>query len=384
MRIGIEAQRIQRAKKHGMDVVAVELIRALQRLDTRNEYHIFCRNGVDTEVISQTPNFSTHTFPAFSYGDWEQMKLPALAKKLDLDVLHCTANTGPLKTVVPVLLTLHDIIFMEQLDFKGSMYQNAGNVYRRLVVPRLVKKCRFIITVSEFEKNNIVERLRLPEEKVLVVYNAVSERFHNTFSEAEVKAFREQYRLPEKYILFLGNTAPKKNTANVIKAYAAYCKATQAPVPMVLLDYSKELVEEQLKEMKQEGLISQFIFPGYVQHSQMPLVYNAATLFLYPSLRESFGLPILEAMACGVPVITSNTSSMPEVAGNAAQLVDPFSYESIAEGITTVLCSSSHQAALKQKGLERAGFFNWQVAAKQVLSLYERFKHSVTISKSEL
>ena len=374
MRIGIEAQRIQRAKKHGMDVVAVELIKALQTIDKQNEYFIFCRNGEDAKAIQDSANFHIKSFPAFTYGDWEQIKLPSIAKKYDLDLLHCTANTGPLKCSIPLVLTLHDIIYLESLDFKGTMYQNAGNLYRKMVVPKLVKKSQLIITVSQFEKEKIVSRLQLPTEKVKVVYNAVSEKFNNNYSPESIKALKRQYNLPDEFILFLGNTAPKKNTSNVIKAYTEYCLANYTAIPLVLLDYNKELVEAFLKEIKQEKLLQNFVFPGYVKHDQMPLMYNAATLFLYPSLRESFGLPILEGMACGVPVVTSTTSSMPEVAGDAAVLVDPYSPAAIAEGISNILSDKEKWNNLKYRGLERAKLFTWKEAAKSVLSIYESCK----------
>lgn len=377
MRIGIEAQRILRKKKHGMDVVAVELIKALQSIDQRNEYIVFCRNGEDTSAINETDNFSIKTFSAFSYGDWEQIKLPSTARKMQLDVLHCTANTAPLNLSCPLVLTLHDIIYLESVNFKGTAYQNLGNLYRRMLVPKLVNKSNLIITVSEFERQNIIDKLKIPAEKVVVVYNAVSDRFNNRYATNEIAAFRHQYSLPEKYILFLGNTAPKKNTKNVIKAYAEYCNSEKAPIPLVLLDYSRELVIMQLEELKQKQLLDQFIFPGYVKHNQMPLMYNAASLFLYPSLRESFGLPILEAMACGVPVITSNTSSMPEVAGNAAVIVNPFSYEEIAAAMHRLLSNADDLNTYKERGLERCKAFTWTAAASQVLDIYEKVERKV-------
>jgi glycosyltransferase involved in cell wall biosynthesis len=380
MRIGIEAQRILRKKKHGMDVVAVELIKALQTIDKKNEYVIFCRNGEDAGTITETDNFTVKKFPSFSYGDWEQIKLPSIAKKMDLDVLHCTANTAPITPPCPLVLTLHDIIYLENVNFKGTAYQNLGNLYRRVLVPKLVNKSNLIITVSEFERQNIINKLKVPEEKVVVVYNAVSERFNNNYASEQLIAFKKQYGLPDKYILFLGNTAPKKNTKNVIKAYIEYCNSEKAPIPLVLLDYSKELVLMQLEELQAKQLIDQFVFPGYVPHNQMPLMYNAATLFLYPSLRESFGLPILEAMACGVPVITSATSSMPEVAQDAAVLINPFSYKEISEAISVTLTSPDKLSTYKSKGLERSKDFTWENAATQVLNIYEKIEKKAYIN----
>lgn len=370
MRIGIEAQRILRKKKHGMDVVALELIKNLQEIDQKNEYVIFSRNGEDESAITQTENFKIERFSSFTYADWEQVKLKKAVQSHNLDILHCTANTAPLSLTVPLILTLHDIIYLEKVDFKGTTYQNLGNLYRRYIVPQIVKSARIILTVSEFERENIINRLQLPENKVQVLYNGVSAKFNNEYSPQQVNQFRTEHNLPKRYIMFLGNTAPKKNTANVIKAYVEYCQQEKEVIPMVLLDYKKELVEKQLSELKQLNLIEKFIFPGYIPHHQIPLMYNAATLFLYPSLRESFGLPILEAMACGTPVITSDTSSMPEISGDAAELVDPFNYLEIANAIRKLLQQDALRHLYIQRGLQRAKEFTWRASAEKLLAIY--------------
>src|SRR6476659_10166907 len=157
MRIGIEVQRIFRRKKHGMEVVGIELIREIQRLDTENEYILFARKDDDRDCIQATPNFHIQTRRSLSYADWEQVVLANAVKKAKLDLLHCTCNTGPIICPAPLVLTLHDIIYLENLNFKGTSYQNFGNLYRRFVVPRIVNKSDLIITVSGFEKNVIVE-----------------------------------------------------------------------------------------------------------------------------------------------------------------------------------------------------------------------------------
>jgi glycosyltransferase involved in cell wall biosynthesis len=268
-------------------------------------------------------------------------------------------------------LTLHDVIYLEKLDFQGTAYQNFGNLYRRFVVPRIVNHCRTIITVSHFEREAILRTLNLPEERVKVIYNAVNAKFNNNYPAEQLESFREEYKLPEEFILFLGNTAPKKNTINVIKAYSEYCLSTKEHIPLVILDYERQLVLEALEKLGREDLIDNFIFPGYISSDNMPLMYNCATLFLYPSLRESFGLPLLEAMACNTPVITSNTSSMPEISGDAAQLVDPMDYIQITEAICTVLGNNQLREDMKRKGLVQAAKFTWEASARDLISTYE-------------
>ncbi|HWW37660.1 glycosyltransferase family 1 protein [Pedobacter sp.] len=370
LRIGIEVQRLFRAKKHGMEVVALELIREIQKLDQYNEYILYARNDADDHCVEETANFKIKRLEAKSYPTWEQFTLPNEVKKDKLDFLHSTCNTSALRLSVPLLLTLHDIIYLEKTDFKGTSYQNFGNLYRRFVVPRVVKKSQLVITVSNYEREVILNKLRLPDHKVKVIYNAVSPKFNVSYSKEELEAFRSAHDLPNEFILFLGNTAPKKNTVNVIKAYAEYKSNVPNGLPLVILDYDKALVNELLVKLGKDTLASDFIFPGYIPSEEMPLLYNISKLFLYPSLRESFGLPILEAMACGVPVITSNTSSMPEVALDAAVYVNPTNYLEIKEKIAEVLGNEELQGEMKRKGLVRASDFTWKAAAEQLLAVY--------------
>ncbi|MNK40404.1 D-inositol 3-phosphate glycosyltransferase [compost metagenome] len=369
LRIGIEVQRLFRKKKHGMEVVALEIIKQLQQIDTYNEYFLYVRTDVDV-CIKETSNFKIRVLPARSYFTWEQLVLPAAVKGDNLDFLHSTCNTSALRLSVPLLLTLHDIIYLEKTDFKGTAYQNFGNIYRRIIVPRVVANSKVVITVSNFERNVILEKLKLPADKVEVIYNAVNPKFCIDFRDTEIDDFRKSHSLPESFILFLGNTAPKKNTLNVIKAYVQYKRKAVEGLPIVILDYDKEIVYALLEKLSAGDLKSDFLFPGYIPSDKMPLLYFSSTLFLYPSLRESFGLPILEAMACGVPVITSNTSSMPEVAGDAALFVDPYNVEEITAKMIEVLDDPELRERLNLCGLKRAAEFTWKLAAEKLLTIY--------------
>lgn len=370
-RIGIEVQRLFRPKKHGMEVVALELIRELKQIDTPHEYVVFVKKDAD-RCVSPRPNMQVQELGAWPYPIWEQIVFPWASRKMKLDLLHSTCNTSTIFPHVPLVLTLHDIIYLEKLAMSGTPYQNFGNIYRRLVVPSVVEKAQQIITVSEFEKEVIMNRLKVPEEKISVVYNAVGSQFNIHYSVAEIEAFRKIKGLPKEFILFLGNTAPKKNTKHTIAAYVRYVARSRSPLPMVILDYDRELVLDQLRASGDEPLMQHFVFPGYLRADEMPLAYNAASMFLYPSIRESFGLPILEAMACGLPVITSNTSSMPEVAGGAAHLVDPFNVTQLAEAIELLASSLERKSDLIVMGLRRAEKFTWRNAAEQLIGVYDK------------
>lgn len=373
MNIGIEAQRIFRTRKHGMDFVALELIRNLQRIDRENTYHIFVNEGPD-RCLEESEHLTIHTFGG-SYPVWEQVKLPRLVRQLDLDLLHCTSNTAPVWCPVPLVVTIHDIIYLESnpLFAKGyTPYQRFGNIYRRWVVRQLLRKADAIYTVSHFERERFEFYLELPPGRVEVVYNGVGEHFRPITDQSYLTDMRTKYRLPERYCLFLGNTDPKKNTPNTVVAFAKYCQQFGRTHHLVVGDLEPALIQSYLDQAGLGEFMDQIHVTGYIDNQEMPALINLADVFLYPSKRESFGIPILEGMACGTPVITSKAASMPEVAGDAACLVDPLQPDSIAEVLGVLLHDADMQEKLRVAGLERARAFSWEQTARTSLASYRR------------
>lgn len=376
MKIGIEAQRIFRQKKHGMDVVVLELIRNLQSIDTENEYVLFIKPDDDDSVLNETPNFKIVRLKGGFYPFWEQIALPRAAKKQGCQLLHCTSNTAPIFTSIPLVVTLHDIIYMESSYAKilrgtGTPYQKFGNVYRKMFVPRIIKKSDKIITVSHFEKNRIGQFFGIANDiKLEAVYNGVSEHFRPVTDQQELQRVKGKYHLPDRYFFFLGNTDPKKNTKGTLKAFSDFLKQTGDDIQMVMLDYERLALEALLVEIGDKELINKIILTGYVVNTDLPAIYCQCELFLYPSLRESFGIPMLEAMACGVPVITSNTSSMPEVAGNAAYIIDPYKPEEITAAMIKILSDKNLKDDLISKGFVQSAKFSWKAMAQHVLKIY--------------
>lgn len=374
MKIGIEVQRIFRPKKHGMEIVSMEVIRELQQLDKNNQYILFSKKDVDDGTVQATQNFTIDTSIEGSYPIWEQVGLPAKIKSLQLDFLHCTANTAPLFSKVPIIITIHDVIYMESLSFEGSSYQNFGNIYRRLIVPRVAKKARFILTVSEYEKQVLAKILNIPKDKIRVIYNGVNQQFKVIKEEELLQNFEKKYNLPEKFILHFGNTAPKKNTIGVLEAYKIFINRQTNPLPLVMTDCDAEYIKELLKKINAPELMSYMILPGYIPFVDIPLLYNLGTVFLYPSHRESFGMPVVEAMACGVPVITSNKSALPEIAGGAACLVNPEKAEEIYEQLNLLLTDKTFYENKRQAGFINAQRFSWKIAAAKTLEVYNEMK----------
>lgn len=371
-RIGIEAQRIFRVKKHGMDMVALELIRALQAIDTVNEYYIFTAKGEDTGCIQETSNFRIVQLDMPTYPLWEQIALPRAARKYKCDLLHCTSNTAPIFSSTPVVTTVHDIIYLESWStFKTShsWYQKLGHVYRRLVVPSIMNLSRLVFTVSKYEKSVIDNYFPQHTSKVQVLYNACGKHF-STKEIVDEGSLRQKYQLPSEYIFYIGNTDPKKNTKNVIKAYAEYIKQEANPLQLVMPDFDMNLFKSYIPSALVDTVLDNTVFTGYIPNEHLPVVYKNASLFLYPSIRESFGIPILEAMACGTPVLTANTSAMPEIGGVAAEYVDPNDVSSITKTMRRILDSQENRDRMRNAGLAQVAKFDWKRSAETLHDAY--------------
>ena len=373
MRIGIEAQRIFRKNKHGMDYVVLQEIKELQQFDTHNEYFVFVAPGED-HCLEDSKNVHIIEIGGNIYPIWEQITLPKVVNELNLDMLHCTSNTAPIWCSVPLILTLHDIIFMEPRDKSNkSLYQNMGWLYRRLVVPRILKKCEYIITVSDFELNNITTKLGIARERMVMIYNGYNEWFKPL---KDLKMKYRKYINESGYFFFLGNTDPKKNTERTLIAYSKYLEVSKVKRPLLMADLDKSYLNDIIARNHIENITSNIHMPGYIVNSDLPYIYNNAFAFLYTSLRESFGIPLLEAMACGTPVITSNTSSMPEIGGRNAILINPENPDEIAQMMIKLEEDREFYDQQKNLGIKRAQLFSWRQTAELLLEVYNRvYKH---------
>lgn len=366
----IEAQRVFRKKKHGMDFVALGLIRELQKIDTFNQYIVAVGPGED-RCLEESINFKIEVLPSSNYLIWEQLLLPRLAKKYKADLLHCTSNTAPILGDTPLVLTLHDIIFMEgKMGANASWYQKLGRIYRRFIVPRILNKVTELITVSYFEKDNILQRYPNLEKKMNVVYNGVSDifkRLHDSPSDKELVGIEKG-----SYWLFLGNTDPKKNMKNTLLAYANYLQQSEVKRKLLLLDTNVEVLNKFLQESSIEWIMPHLFIMDYISHQQLPQWYNHAFGSLYTSLRESFGLPLIEAMSCGIAVVGSNTSAIPEVAGDSIVYVDPFDPNSIGNAMILLENNPTLYADKVNSGLGHSKKYSWYHTASDTLGVYQK------------
>jgi len=367
MKIAIEAQRVFRKNKHGMDFVALEVIRHLQVSDKNNQYFILVAPGED-RCLENSDNMQIIEIKCPTYILWEQVALPHAVKKIKPDILHCTSNTAPLYCNTPLVLTLHDIIYLEKKQ-KGNrtLYQQLGWHYRRFIVPRILPKCKKIITVSNFECNRITEVLHLDKSQIVAIYNGYSEYFKPVENYREIIS---KYIKHEEYLMFLGNTDPKKNTVRTLKAYKLYFERSSQHLPLLIIDLDEIFINKIIEENKLESIKPYLIIPGYIINSDLPAIYTGAKVFLYTSIRESFGIPILESMACGTPVITSKTSSMIEIAGKGALLCNPIDVQDIVDKLLKLEFDQNLYNQQVEYGFERVKHFSWDMTAQLILDVY--------------
>jgi len=372
MKIGIEVQRLFRLKKFGIETSSLELIRYLRELEPRHEFVIFAKDDEDRACLSPAPNMKIKTIAGKFFVDFEQFFLPIAAKREQVDLLHCTGNTAPYFSSVPVVQTLHDVIFMDAIPSGDTLYQRFGNHYRRKVVPIVTPRSQAIITVSQYERDRIIQRLGIKREKIHVVYNGLNEKhFNRNIPPARFEEVRIKYQLPQEFVLFIGNQTTRKNPVRAIEAYAKYAASTDRPIPLVTPGLSEKFITHKLHQLQVPYSKDRFITPGYIADEDLPVLYALSKLFLFPSLSEGFGMPVVEAMACGTPVITSDISSLPEIAGNAAILVNPLKSDEMASAIAALDANAELRKKKIEAGFVNARRFSWKRSAESVMSIYE-------------
>jgi glycosyltransferase involved in cell wall biosynthesis len=299
---------------------------------------------------------------------WEQAIQPAALRRAEVDLLHAMAFVSPLLAPCPAVVTVYDLSFLRFPE----RFHPLKRLYLRLFTQWSVRRARRVIAISESTQQDVVRLLGKPADWVDVVPCGVDRRFKPQ-TPAAVRAFRQQQGLPERFILFLGTLEPRKNIVLLLKAYAQLVARSGDPPPKLIIAGGKGwFCQEIFAAVEQLDLANRVIFPGYVPEEEKPLWYSAAEIFIYPSLFEGFGLPPLEAMACGTPVIVSDTSSLPEVVGDAGLKVPPTDATALAEAMATLLHHPATRAEWRERGLKQAARFSWLDTARQTVHVYER------------
>jgi glycosyltransferase involved in cell wall biosynthesis len=291
---------------------------------------------------------------------WEQVTLPRLAIKHKIDILHSPANMAPLYYPRKSIIHIHDLCFV----VNPQWYSFAFRTWYNLVIPRIANKASKIVTNSNNSRNDLLQFCRLPVDKISLVYWAVDQRF-----EAAINGSAKRPNIPSDYILYVGSLEPRKNIRTLVEAYKQFrSKSRDLNIKLVLVGGESPLFAEM--SFDSDRYEADIIVKGFVNEAELLNYYRFASLVAYPSLYEGFGLPPLEAMAAGTPVVTSNTSSLPEVVGDAAIMVDPLNTTELADAMERILRDPELRRTLIEKGYQQVRRFNWYRVARNVLAVY--------------
>jgi glycosyltransferase involved in cell wall biosynthesis len=296
---------------------------------------------------------------------WEQCVLPTALRRSRSELLHAMAFAGPIMISIPWVVTIYDLSFLR--------YPQSFNVTNRLylswAVRHSIRHADRVIAISESTKRDLVQFLGAPPSQVDVVYGGIDTEFASS-RPAQVELLRARYRLPEKFILHVGTIEPRKNIVRLLRDYALAKRTAHLPHRLVLVGGRGWKYEEVDAVIEKEGIGGDVLFTGFAAQEDMPAWYQAADLFVYPSLFEGFGLPPLEAMASGTPVVTSNAASLPEVVGDAAIVVPPEDETALADAIVRGVCDFQLRDAMRARGRTQAAKFSWADSARQTMDIY--------------
>lgn len=376
MRIYIEAEHTKR-QKTGVGYYTYNLIKALQKTDNKNDYtllfwKILLKKGYSPIEIT-APNFK-NKFIRFSYHLYYKLfklglgiPLNFFAKKPDL-ALFTNFVLFPVYGGKKVVV-IYDLSFK-----KYPQYSDKKNeIFLNKFVPKAVKKADHIITISQNSKKEIIEFYNASPDKVSIINPSYSKDIFKPQKKDSIEKIKEKYKIGSNYFLFTSSLEPRKNVLGIIKAYVSLPLEIRKENSLVLVGgkgWKDEEIWLEIEKQRKQG--NKIITPGYVLEEELPIFYSGANIFLYPSIYEGFGIPILEAMACGAPVITSNISSMPEVAGDAALLVNPEKSEEIKEAIIEIVNNDNLRKDLIDKGFKQIKKFSWEESAKKLLEVFKK------------
>jgi glycosyltransferase involved in cell wall biosynthesis len=377
MKVAIDVRTIL-SNRSGVGNYVLHLIQNLKKVDPESIYYYLSLKKnlpfLGSFASEQNPLLTVFSHESHPLGDfWEHFVLPVRLMKKGIDIFHGPASLIPFrKDHYRVVVTIHDLVaflFPETIPLKYGAYM-------RYLLRHAVKRANRIISVSYHTRQDLIDILKVPSEKITVIHEAPSPIFR-PYDPMEVKTFlKERYGIQKKYIYHLGNIEPRKNLIVLLEAFTRVCRELGPEVQLVVSGQKGWLIRSLSQFLKNYPNRDQVLFTGYVPVEELPFFMNGAELFVFPSLYEGFGLPVLEAMSCGTPVISSNRSSIPEIIGSAGILIDPTDTRELADRIIFLLGSRKERERLSLSGKEQAAGFSWEEAARRTLDVYRSVKGS--------
>jgi len=376
MRIGIDYTAAAR-QQAGIGRFTRELIRRALALDNENEYRLLVAGREPVPEAYMPPLDSRRRLVQLPLSErnlvriWHRLRIPlpvelALGR---LDIFHSPDFVLPPVAHATTLLTIHDLSFLRVPECADPRLR----WYLGQVVPRSVRRADFLLADSQSTRRDLIELLHVPEERVQVIYGGVDPAFKPITDGGRLQAMRNKYAGGRPFILSVGTLEPRKNYPTLIRAFAQARAAANLPHALVIVGKRGWVYEPTFSAVEEAGLEEHVLFPGFVPDADLPALYSAADLFALPSFYEGFGLPALEAMACGTPVVVSDVSSLPEVVGEAGAYVRPRDVDGLAEAILRLVEDAEFRGELVRAGTAQAAKFTWEKAARELVAVYGRW-----------
>jgi glycosyltransferase involved in cell wall biosynthesis len=363
VRIAIDARKLH---DYGIGTYVRNLVGQLARQDGPDTYVVICRHADAPFVRELGPRFEPLLERAGNYSVLEQFSVPLALKRASVDLFHAPHYVVSPLTTCPTVVTIHDCI---HLRFPQYLPSRAAYVYARAMMTIAARRARRILTVSQASKEDILRYLKVPASKIEVIYNALDERLAVVPTAEDISRVRDRFLLTSPFVLYAGNIKPHKNVDRLIEAFSILRRRGDDVKLLIIGDEISKYPN--LRRLVHRFQLHQYVrFLGFVPDATLAVLYRLATVFVFPSLYEGFGLPPLEAMASGTPVITSNVSSLPEVVGDAALLIDPMSASAIAAAMARVLDDQDLREDLVRRGYERVKAFSWERSVRRIREVY--------------
>jgi glycosyltransferase involved in cell wall biosynthesis len=363
--IAIDARKV---RDFGIGTYVRNLVRAMAQLESDNRYLLLVGAHGAEALADLPPSFELVSERSRVYSLQELFALSWRLWRLDLDLYHATHYVLPLVLPCKAVVTIHDIIHLLYPEFLPS---RLAFFYAQRMIRSSLERSARVISVSQNTRSDLLRLFEVDGRKIEVVYNGVEATFHRRLPPDELSAWQQRLGLRQPYLLFVGNPKPHKNLDNVIQAFAKAQAIHPFEGEMVCVGGQPEADLRTRQRAESLGVADRVRLLGQVADEALPAIYQGATLFLYPTLYEGFGLPVVEAMASGVPVITSNTSALREIGEGSAQLVNPLDVEALARAIAHSMADPEHRSSLAELGRRRAREFTWERAARRTLAIYK-------------
>lgn len=365
MRIGYDITSLTE-RLSGVGTYTLQLLTHMAELEPQHEYLLLTHHAARYADLPATKAFYDVRRPFPNRMLWMQCVLPMTLRSVQPDLCHYTNFIGPLLNPCPYLVTIHDMT----LSLLPQYHPLRKQILIRPLIPLVARRASRIITVTENARDDIMRLLHVPPERIVVIPEAAAPQYKPA-SLAEQQRVRAAYGLQQPYLLYIGTLEPRKNLVRLIRAWHELRRRRRIPHLLVIVGAQGWQYDPIYREVQALSCAADVRFTGYAPAHDLPALYSAADAFAFPSLYEGFGLPVIEAMACGTPTLISNTPALAEVAGDAALLVDPRNIASISQGLERLLNDDALRTLMRERGLKQAGAFSWRRTALQTLAAYQ-------------